>query len=233
MGRPSPALVVACISLLVSLGGTSVAAVSQLARNSAGTPQLKSNAVISAKVKDRSLLARDFKRGQIPRGPAGPAGPQGAAGPAGERGPSGPSGAPGPSVAGYSVLRPNVASLLPADGSYGTTVTLDTGTTKSGPITVSFPARLIVNGSTRLVNGNASARSLRCRLVLNPGAGEQVISVETNDTVEPLYGHTETLTGAADVTPGTYNVGMQCATQLANANGQYSHVSLAVIAVGR
>ena len=31
----------------------------------------------AAKVKDRSLLARDFKAGQVPRGPAGPQGPPG------------------------------------------------------------------------------------------------------------------------------------------------------------
>ena len=35
--RPSPAMVVACLALLVALGGTSVAAVSQVARNSVGT----------------------------------------------------------------------------------------------------------------------------------------------------------------------------------------------------
>ena len=34
--RPSPAMVVACIALLVALGGTSIAAVSALAPNSVG-----------------------------------------------------------------------------------------------------------------------------------------------------------------------------------------------------
>ena len=43
--RPSPAMVVACIALLVALGGTSVAAVSALAPNSVGTPQLRPAAV--------------------------------------------------------------------------------------------------------------------------------------------------------------------------------------------
>ena len=55
--RPSPAMVVACLALALSLGGTSYAAV-QLARNS----------VTSAHVKDFSLLRRDFKRGQLPSG---------------------------------------------------------------------------------------------------------------------------------------------------------------------
>jgi hypothetical protein len=90
--RPSPALVVASLALLVALTGTSVAAVSQIPRNSVGTPQLKSNAVVSAKVKNRSLLAIDFKAGQLPAGPAGPTGPAGAAGPAGPAGPAGSAG---------------------------------------------------------------------------------------------------------------------------------------------
>ena len=103
--RPSPALVVACLALLVALGGTGVAAVSQVARNSVGTPQLKDNAVTTAKlrnnavnsekVRNRSLLAIDFARGQIPQGPAGPAGPTGPAGPAGGAGPAGPAGPQG------------------------------------------------------------------------------------------------------------------------------------------
>jgi len=71
---PSPAMVVAMLALLVALGGVGYAATA-LPRNSVGTPQLKKNAVTSIKVKDRSLLARDFKRGQLPRAarPARPA----------------------------------------------------------------------------------------------------------------------------------------------------------------
>jgi hypothetical protein len=97
--RPSPAMIVACLALLIALGGTSVAAVSQLARNSVGTPQLRNsavtnvkvrnNAINSAKVAPRSLLRSDFAAGQLP---AGPVGPQGPAGPAGAAGPVGPAG---------------------------------------------------------------------------------------------------------------------------------------------
>jgi hypothetical protein len=56
-GRPSPAMVVACIALLVALGGTSVAAVSQLANNSVGTAQLKNNAVTTPKIKNNAVTA--------------------------------------------------------------------------------------------------------------------------------------------------------------------------------
>jgi hypothetical protein len=96
IGRPSPALVVACIALLVALTGTGVAAISQLPRASVGTAQLKRNAVTSQKINPNSvrtghvlngsLLSEDFKAGQIP---AGPQGQQGAAGPQGPAGPQG------------------------------------------------------------------------------------------------------------------------------------------------
>jgi hypothetical protein len=79
--RLSPSMVVACIALLVALGGTSVAAVSALPRNSVGAAQLKnsavigtkiaSNAVTSAKVKNGSLLAVDFAAGQLGPGKLG------------------------------------------------------------------------------------------------------------------------------------------------------------------
>ena len=98
--RPSPAMVVACIALLVALGGTSVAAVTALAPNSVGTAQLKSNAVTAAKIRNNnvtgadiapnavtsadvrngSLSRDDFASNSIPAGPAGPAGPTGPSG---------------------------------------------------------------------------------------------------------------------------------------------------------
>jgi hypothetical protein len=83
--------VIATIALFAALGGSSYAA-TQIAKNS----------VSSRQVRDRSLLARDFRPGQLKAGPAGPAGPAGAtgaigpAGPAGAVGPAGPIGPVGP-----------------------------------------------------------------------------------------------------------------------------------------
>ena len=71
---PSPAMVVACIALAVSLSGTGYAAI-KLERNSVGTRELKNNAVTSIKVRNGSLLRADFRRGQLPAGPF----PEGAA----------------------------------------------------------------------------------------------------------------------------------------------------------
>jgi hypothetical protein len=80
--QPTPAMVVACLALVVALGGTGYAA-TVLPRNSVGAAQLKNNAVTAAKVKNFSLLRQDFRPGQLPAGARGPAGPAGAAGPAG------------------------------------------------------------------------------------------------------------------------------------------------------
>ena len=63
--RPSPALVIACLALLASLSGTSYANVLKIPFNSVGTSQLRANAVVSSKVKNGSLLAIDFKDGQL------------------------------------------------------------------------------------------------------------------------------------------------------------------------
>jgi len=63
--RPSPALVIACLALVVAFSGTSYADVLNVPFNSVGTSQLRANAVVSSKVKNRSLLATDFKVGQL------------------------------------------------------------------------------------------------------------------------------------------------------------------------
>jgi hypothetical protein len=108
---------VAYVALFVALGGTSYAA-TQLPANSVGTRQ----------VVDHSLLARDFKSGQLPRGargqdgPAGPAGPQGATGAQGVAGPQGASGPQGPK-----------GDTGPAGTPGGTLTTLPSGQSESAP----------------------------------------------------------------------------------------------------
>ncbi|HEX4669837.1 MAG TPA: hypothetical protein VH275_07700 [Solirubrobacterales bacterium] len=76
----SYANVIATLALFLALGGGAAYAASNIAKNSVGAKQLKRNAVTGAKVKDGSLLAGDFKAGQLPVGERGPQGLQGAAG---------------------------------------------------------------------------------------------------------------------------------------------------------
>ena len=101
--RPSPALIVAAIALLVALGGTGVAAVAVTApANSVNTaaiktgavtnPKIHGDAVTSAKVKNGSLKKVDFAAGQIPAGPPGPPGANGGQRPKGDKGDKGDSG---------------------------------------------------------------------------------------------------------------------------------------------
>ena len=102
-------MLVACVALLVALGGTGVAAVVALPEGSVGTAQLADSAVVSPKirdgsvtsldianstitsadVRDRSLTKADFMPGSLPPGPRGVTGPQGPPGSKGSPGTSG------------------------------------------------------------------------------------------------------------------------------------------------
>jgi hypothetical protein len=66
-----------------------------LAKNSVGAAQIKKNAVNGLKVKNGTLMAADFKTGQLPAGPRGPKGDVGSQGPTGTPGAQGPKGDPG------------------------------------------------------------------------------------------------------------------------------------------
>ncbi len=74
-GSGSYANVTATLALVIALGGTSYAAI-----------KLPRNSVSSVQVKDRSLLKKDFRTGQLPAGKKGATGAQGPAGPAGSAG---------------------------------------------------------------------------------------------------------------------------------------------------
>ncbi len=81
----TPSLVISVLALFVALGGTGYA-ITKLPKNSVGTKQIKNNAVVSSKVKDKSLLSKDFKPGQIPAGKQGATGATGATGDTGAAG---------------------------------------------------------------------------------------------------------------------------------------------------
>jgi hypothetical protein len=94
VGRHVRGQFVGYIALFVALGGVSYAA-AELPKNSVGAAQIKAGAVSSSKVKDQSLLARDFARGQLPKGAKGDPGPKGDPGAKGDPGIQGVQGPPG------------------------------------------------------------------------------------------------------------------------------------------
>jgi hypothetical protein len=79
-GNGSYANVTATLALVIALGGTSYAAI-----------KLPKNSVSTLQVKDRSLLKKDFRPGQLPAGKKGATGAQGPEGPAGPGGGGGSS----------------------------------------------------------------------------------------------------------------------------------------------
>ena len=122
-GRLTYANVMSTVALMVALGGTSYAAI-KLPSNSVGPSQIKpgavgasdihADAVTSRTVKNQSLSAADFKRGQLPKGPTGLSGP---AGPAGPQGPKGDPGTPGAAGLPNVVVRRGALTNVPAGNS--------------------------------------------------------------------------------------------------------------------
>ena len=84
---PSPAMIVACIALALSLGGASYAAV-VLPKDSVGSKQLRKSSVKPSKVAPSTVSL--FKGQTGPPGPKGDTGAKGDPGPQGETGPPGP-----------------------------------------------------------------------------------------------------------------------------------------------
>jgi hypothetical protein len=181
--RPSPATVIACIALLVALGGTSVAAVAiKLPSGSVGNAQLKADAVTSNKVKNGTLLKADFKAGQLPAGAAGPAGPAGPAGAAGATGPSGPAGSSGPSgPAGSS------ATKLWAVVDENSVIVRSSGSVQinkasAGLYRLTFPQNVTLCGSVASIAATSAGNNLQpgeAATSTSPGLGANIISVAT------------------------------------------------------
>jgi hypothetical protein len=129
--RPSPAMVIALLALFVAMAGTGYAAVS-LPKNSVGPKQIKGGAVNSRKVKDGTLLAADFKSGQLPAGAQGLPGPRGIEGPRGADGPQGAKGTPGAPGATHVVTRTQQVTGSKASQAMGAKVYCQAGERATG-----------------------------------------------------------------------------------------------------
>jgi hypothetical protein len=175
---PSPAMVIGCLALLLTLGGTGYAASKALPRNSVGSIQ----------VKDHSLLARDFKAGQLPRGAPGPAGP---AGPAGPQGPAGPAGSGGSSTVKWVLVRPDGGIAAQSGG-----ITLSSHTT--GTYVLNFGST--VTGKPIMASGGFAGdggSTDRGETVAGPcGAGAEGVTCATTNTNQGVIVETHSQTGA-------------------------------------
>jgi hypothetical protein len=113
--------VTATLALVVALGGTAYAAntirSSDIKNGQVKRVDLADNAVTSAKVKNGTLLSKDFRRGQLPAGPRGATGAAGATGPKGDKGDTGPSDV-------FQAFRNGISPPPLPDGATTTLVTL-------------------------------------------------------------------------------------------------------------
>jgi hypothetical protein len=164
------------LALFVALSGTAYAA--SLPRNSVGTAQLKRNAVTSAKVKPGSLLASDFRRGQLPVGPQGPRGPEGPPGARGAEGATGARGAEGP-----------MGPRGPQGPAGTTNVTTVMGQQSAGEATVTCPPGEVAVGGGGI--GSAGTLSFLAFSGPTPVAGGTptgwaVTALQPNGTPDPF-----------------------------------------------
>jgi hypothetical protein len=156
--RPSPALVISCLALAVALGGTGYAA-SVLPANSVGTKQLMNGAVVAAKVKPHSLVAANFKNGQVPPGPPGEKGADGLPGAAG---PAGANGKDATKV--FATVKKKAGGGVELGPSSGVS-TLVKGSSGSGTYDLTFNqdvsncAVLAIPGGKDIVDGQVSAKT--------------------------------------------------------------------------
>jgi hypothetical protein len=150
---------VAYFALFFALGGTSIAAVQALPRNSVGSPQIKNRSIQTIDVSRRAARALRGRRG--PRGFTGAKGATGAKGDKGDKGATGASGATG------SALLTGQVSGLPATGTGSATFRR---AAVNGVSVVGLPSEV-----ASLVPGrNLVARNLTARILQDIPVGGSV-----------------------------------------------------------
>ena len=189
VGVPTPSTVLAFLALLVALSGTAVGdAVKTTATRLVSGNQIKRNAITTRHVRDRSLLATDFRPGQLPegargeKGDPGERGPQGLQGPAGLPGEKGDPGTPAPTYSAGTGL--NLA---------GTVFSVDTTAVQSRVTTACG------NGSAlRQINADGTAVCQAFSTVL--GSGSVPLVAFDSTMTDPCQSVNVGVTGASATT---------------------------------
>lgn len=194
--RPSPATIVALIALVAALTSPAWA---KPVQNLITGKEIAKNAITSPKVKDRSLLAKDFKKGQLPRGETGKAGPQGPQGPA------------GPALTGGA--QDNSGTIGPISGNM---TDLVEAAETTGQLVLPFKGLITANGFADVDTSEAKASRTRCNLFISDGTGP-------NNGLTPFspnaFGDTPAtnnyhiaipLSGHVVKPAGTYNIAVKC-----------------------
>ena len=191
----NPAMVVALIALFVALTGGSYAAI-MIPRNSIGAAQIRDGAVASPEIRDRSLLAKDFKTGQLPRGETGASGQRGATGAPGAVGATGAAGAPGPSDL-YMAVGPALTEMPTNESAHtGAEIVLPAGNYK---VMATLTIKAYYNGSyvAPVFAGNRTEWTVNCFLYpsdVAPGldllatvsAGNRLPRIAYDDDLVPM-----------------------------------------------
>ncbi|MCW2967472.1 MAG: hypothetical protein JWM71_1244 [Solirubrobacteraceae bacterium] len=172
----------ATFAVFVALGGASYAAL-KLPANSVGARQLKKSAVTTAKVTDGSLLAQDFKAGQLPAGAQGAKGDTGASGPAGTPGTAGAQGIAGvagadgdPAVLGRTRLDFNTGSSdLTSTVAFVKLRDIGQFTKQQADTAV----RIIVQDDDSVISGNTCVMQIRVDDKTDAGSSSTAISNRT------------------------------------------------------
>jgi hypothetical protein len=190
------------------------------------------------------LLAKDFKKGQLPKGATGDKGATGAAGAPGATGATGAKGVqgdqgvqgpPGPTYVASVQSNANLSTIGgPIDG--GTVLALsDAGGgpfTGTGKLTVPSASRLLMQGFVDAAS-TASGTYMRCTFAVSAPGGSTLSPIGPlafmNFNAAVSDHKTLSLTASAVVAAGTYDVGLVCAT-LGGANATAYSGAINVIA---
>lgn len=175
--------VVGYVALFIALGGSSYAVVT-LSKGSVKAKHIAKNAVNSTKVKDRSLLVKDFKPGQLKytqgqpglQGPPELQGPQGDTGPQGEKGEPGAAGEPG--TMGISAIKMGLKS---ANATGSENVKSATALCPAGGYKAISGGNIISSNTKAYLDSVSVINSYRSNESLNTPEGWYVLASEKNE----------------------------------------------------